>query len=181
MQPFPSARISEKATSASRHMGKSHRPLLPRLRQAHDLACGPTCLASILSFWGMPHALATVSSLTRIGEDGASLADLVETAEHLGFEASAWAAGLEILALLPVPVILHMRVSSNRFHYVVLCQCDDRRAVALDPSSGDRVMIGAKALRRAWTGSFLVVEPPRASIRSVQNWFRSFSEGYRVP
>jgi ATP-binding cassette, subfamily B, bacterial len=126
----------------------------PFYRQHSRADCGAACLRMVASYWGKAIDYQLLVDLASINRSGASLANLIDAAESLGFSASPGKSDLLGLSKNPLPAIAHW--SGN--HYVVVYKITSKIVVIADPK------IGIKKLSRQdfcahWTGYALWLEP----------------------
>ncbi|WP_369217476.1 peptidase domain-containing ABC transporter [Streptomyces flavofungini] len=145
------------------------RPRVPVLLQMGLAECGAACLAMILSAYGRHTRVAECRELLHVGRDGASALQLARLARRLGMRVRALSVGLEGLAEVRVPALIHW----NFNHYLVLESWDGRRATVVDPASGRRV-IPYTEFSAGFTGIALEFTPgpdftPRKSVRRAES------------
>jgi len=128
----------------------------------------------ICAWHGAELELGRLRALTTVQSSGVSLADVLDAAEQLGFEAEGIhvepeaASDPELRAELGLPAIAHW----GGDHFVVLYELGPNRAVIGDPAVGRRELTDAQ-LREHWNGVLLQVTPTAA--------FERLSAGERGP
>jgi ATP-binding cassette subfamily B protein RaxB len=138
------------------HLSFGLRNKLPLILQTEMTECGLACLGMIAGFYGLRTDLATLRNRYAISQKGATLAQLMQTAEGMGLQSRPLKAPLESLESLRLPAILHW----NFNHFVVLESINARGAVIHDPGFGIR-HVGMDELSRAYTGVALELWPGR--------------------
>lgn len=88
----------------------------PLERQFDEKDCGPACLSMITRYYGKTFGLEMLRRLAGTNREGASLLDLSDAAEKVGFRSAPALIRLEELADYQLPIILHW----NGNHFVVL-------------------------------------------------------------
>ena len=124
------------------------------VRQVDATDCGPACLATVLAYWGRLEPIYRLRELAGTTQAGTSFLGLYRAAGQLGIEAKAFAADVEGLETLELPLILHWEHN----HYVVLFQLKQERALLGDPATGRR-WVARKELDEKWTGKVLWLKP----------------------
>ncbi|MBV8466479.1 MAG: peptidase domain-containing ABC transporter [Burkholderiales bacterium] len=129
---------------------------MPLILQTELAECGLACLGMVAGFYGLRTDLATLRHRYAVSQKGATLAQLMQTAEAMSLQSRPLKAPLASLGSLRLPAILHW----NFNHFVVLKSIDARGAVIHDPGLGIR-RIGMDELSRAFTGVALELWPGR--------------------
>jgi len=137
-----------------------------------DIAdCGAVCLQNILSYYQVDMPLETLREMSGTGEDGASMLGLYQAAEELGFQATGMEAeGIDNLAGLSSPCILHLTIEGRHYHYVIFYpptagneRDKEARFTIGDPASGienwDR-----RRLEEKWSSKALLLLQPTGKI-----------------
>lgn len=127
------------------------------IRQVDATDCGPATLAMVLDYWGRTQSLHHLRELSGTTQAGTTLFGLQHAAKKLGLEAKGFAASLEALSSLSLPLILHW----EHRHYVVLKELRPKQALIVDPALGQR-WISLAELRSKWTGNVLWAKPSEA-------------------
>lgn len=124
------------------------------VRQSDASDCGAACLAAILRFFGRYTTLRDVVAICPPGRDGIRAARIVSAANSFGLNSRVLRAGVQQLAEISTPAILHWE---NR-HWVVLCQITRTGAVVIDPSEG-AMDISSTDLANAYSGFVIEFDP----------------------
>lgn len=112
-------------------------PCRPRLiLQSEAAECGLACLAMIAAAWDRDISLEELRARTATSSRGLRLTTLIDIAGDLGFAARGVRIGLNRLADLSLPAILHWDLG----HFVVLEKVGARHITILDPASSRRKM-----------------------------------------
>jgi ABC-type bacteriocin/lantibiotic exporter with double-glycine peptidase domain len=107
-----------------------------------------------------------VASLTHIGKNGSTLADLRLGASQLGLAAVVKKGNLQDLEASSLPVVAHLEDSSGnpeRIGHFVLVMSINRSANTLtmfDGTSGTYSEVSVPEFFRQWSGYFLSTKPP---------------------
>lgn len=95
--------------------------------------CGPTCVRMVARFYGRHYSAEHIRSLVGFSKEGASLYNLSEAAERIGFRTRGVRIGLDSLAReVQLPCILHW----NQEHFVVLVKAGRGSFQVADPAVG---------------------------------------------
>lgn len=120
--------------------------------------CGPACLATIFSFYGMKVPLRELKRKFSYGKEGASLFSIVEISELYGFNANSYKGNLQELIdgirkfELNLPLLLHVELENGDGHYLVLKKITKHGKIKVfDPSIGNRSYSQEK-FNNIWTG-----------------------------
>lgn len=117
---------------------------VPELRQAHELDCGPTALAMVLSYYGVADRQQVLAALP--AEQRVSVSQLRDLARHYGFEAYVVEGKAEDLVFelqhgRPMIVgVAKPTVQDAVAHYEVVIGMnrESQRVATLDPAVGMR-------------------------------------------
>ncbi|MEA3000336.1 MAG: ATP-binding cassette, subfamily bacterial CvaB/MchF/RaxB [Sphingomonadales bacterium] len=112
----------------------SRRRKISLVRQATYFECGLACLVMIARSFGAKVSLAGVRKMHPPSARGMTLAGMVDVARKLGLDPVPVAIGLDGVAELELPAILHWGFS----HFVVLTKLDGRELTIFDPGLGRR-------------------------------------------
>ena len=121
---------------------------VPFIPQMSSSECGAACLAMIGKAWGRPTAVREIREILDIGRDGATVLEISQAAEILGFSSKIFRSNLAGLSQLKLPAILHWNFS----HFVILERTlRDKGAIIVDPAKG-RSRVNRQELSNAFTG-----------------------------
>ncbi|MDE1461797.1 peptidase domain-containing ABC transporter [Spartinivicinus poritis] len=126
----------------------------PTKIQAHTAECGAVCLSIILEVYDVCLPALTMRRLCGVTRDGASIKNIVDAAEELGFECNIFKKGLAKLTTDNGPAILHWDFK----HFVVLERINKENAWINDPAIGRR-RISLEELSNHYTGIVLEIKP----------------------
>ncbi len=115
--------------------------------------CGLACLAAISDYFRGEHDLAAIRRLARHSGRGETLLDIRDLAERLGLAARGLRVGLDALATLAKPAILHWEMN----HFVVLERVT-RHGIIMDPAAG-RMAVPWTEVSKFFTGVALEAQP----------------------
>ncbi|GAP93672.1 ABC transporter transmembrane domain-containing protein [Leptolyngbya sp. NIES-2104] len=125
----------------------------PYIQQQSSSDCGVACLAMVTQYWGKRLSLNVLRNLAKVGRNGATLKNLADAAETIGFQARPVRASLGRLRDQQ-PWIAHWQGD----HYVVVYQVKGHRVLIADPAKGKR-SITEKDFLSQWTGYALLLTP----------------------
>ncbi|MDI1261313.1 peptidase domain-containing ABC transporter [Aquabacterium sp.] len=126
----------------------------PLILQSEAAECGLACLAMVASAHGHETDLLTLRRRFELSSRGATLARLMNIAEHLGFANRAVRLEMDELPQLQTPCLLHWNLN----HFVVLTKADSQRITILDPALGERTLT-LKEASPHFTGVALELSP----------------------
>lgn len=127
---------------------------LPVVLQTEATECGLACLAMVASFYRYHTDLINLRRRFPVSMKGATLAALIQVADHIGFGTRPLKLDLDHLRELRLPCILHW----NFNHFVVLKEVSAKTVIIHDPSQGMR-KLSWSALSSTFTGVALEVWP----------------------
>lgn len=125
----------------------------PYIQQQSSSDCGVASLAMVAQYWGKRLSLNVLRNLAKVGRTGATLKNLADAAETVGFQARPVRASLGRLRDQH-PWIAHWQGD----HYVVVYQVKGNRVLIADPAKGKR-SITEKEFLSQWTGYALLLTP----------------------
>ncbi|ASZ12715.1 cysteine peptidase family C39 domain-containing protein [Chitinophaga sp. MD30] len=97
-------------------IGNKHNDF-PFYRQSDAMDCGPTCLKMIATHHGRKFPLQYIRNISKITRQGVTIADLMATAENMGFKSLPAELPLQILIKkAPLPCILHWEKNTSSFY-----------------------------------------------------------------
>lgn len=128
------------------------------VRQAHSTDCGVACLAGVLAYWGTPVSQKTIKhSLGKPPRGGYTLAQLLDYAQHKGFDAFVLEGSYDLLqhhCALDRPCIIVLKTRGNRNHSLVVVGVteveEDHILHAMDPSNGKLTTFRASDIDSRW-------------------------------
>jgi ABC-type bacteriocin/lantibiotic exporter with double-glycine peptidase domain len=163
---------------------ETYKPELDRIKktftkQANPYYCGLACLISIVKYHGGEASPDVLQNDVK----SASLFDLLQLAQRLGFEAKGFKADVENLKKLEEPVILHILKEDSMGYYVVCYGFTNGRFVLGDPGWGI-IEYREEELEAVWQSKALLVLKPdvgflrkeEQSERYPRSLFRLFSK-----
>ncbi|HEY3321248.1 MAG TPA: peptidase domain-containing ABC transporter [Planctomycetota bacterium] len=130
--------------------------------QHSESECAPACLAMITQHYGRNFTLGQIREIANIHATEATLPDVCNAAEAMGFRAKPYKVKYEQLSLLERPLI----VLWENYHYMVLYSVGDLAVTVADPEKGIR-KINRKEFETGWDGVVIVVEPTQ-KFRSLE-------------
>lgn len=127
---------------------------LPTVRQQSMMDCGAASLATVCRYYGKQVSLNRIRELARVGRSGASMFNLLRTANILGYETDTWLETYENLMQKPLPAIVNWR----GYHWVVVYKATHSQVLVADPAQGLLKMSKEKFLE-GWTRYTLYLKP----------------------
>ena len=122
--------------------------------QHGESECVPACLAMIVQYFGRNFTLGQIREIANIHADEATLADVCNAAEAMGFRAKPSVCPYEDLQKHALPAII---VWEN-YHYMVLYRVKENAAYLADPEKGLR-KLSRKEFEAAWANVVVFLEP----------------------
>ncbi len=154
----PQAAPADELSPAPESPDSGYRPKrarrFPALLQLAEADCGPACLAMVLRYYSKRVSLNRLRTLAAADREGATLYNLAEAAEAVGFRARGMQAALDHLSQLELPAIAHWEGT----RYVVVYEARDGRITIAYPRTGLR-RLSREEFTRGWTGYLLLLEP----------------------
>jgi ATP-binding cassette subfamily B protein len=147
-------------------------------KQYSQYYCGLACLTSIVKYHGGDASQEKLRDSSGTTLQGTSLLGLYQSAQKLGFEASAFEADLENLKKMEVPVILHILKDEKLEHYVVCYGYNNGKFLLGDPGWGI-IEYRDEELEAVWKSHAMLVLKPTESFIRMENqqkkmfaWFK---------
>ncbi len=129
------------------------------VRQLDQSDCGVACLAWIVRFFGGEETMERLRSLSGTMSQGATLLGLHQAAGKIGLRSEPYEAGMDDLAALEAPAVLHVVLNGVRQHYVILFGCFGDGFLIGDPEAG-LVWYDAGELEKIWESRALLLLRP---------------------
>jgi ATP-binding cassette subfamily B protein RaxB len=130
------------------------RKTLPVYLQSEAAECGLAAVGMVAAYWGRQIDLPELRRRFPVTLQGATLNDLIRTAERLDFKTRALRVELEALGEVRLPAVLHWEFN----HFVVLKRLGRNHAIIHDPGAGER-RIPMAEFSRSFTGIVLELLP----------------------
>ena len=128
----------------------------PHYQQLDSKDCGPTCLQIISRHYGKYFDLDEIRNKCNVSKEGASVYDLCNAGEALGFKTFPVKTSYKkLFSELPLPCIVHWR----KKHFIVVYKVTKDKVYASDPAIG-LVVLTKKEFVDGWI----------AHIREPQQW-----------
>lgn len=128
--------------------------------------CGPNCLYLMLSSVGEEVSYEALTEAVVVGPKGTSLLEIRDAALSLGHDVEVYKGTPEDLAVIPLPVILHLDKETGDVqqmgHFVLLTEYDreTREATVFDGVTAAPMALSFESLRRMWSGYLLAPKAP---------------------
>lgn len=107
-----------------------------KIKQRDGSDCEPACLGFVADYYRLRLPLAQIRQIAGTDAVGTTALGLIEAAAKLGFQAKGVRGPFESLAKVPKPVIAHLKLQEDRFHFVVLTEVSKRWVKVMDPADG---------------------------------------------
>ena len=159
----------------------------PLVRQTMPSDCGVACLLSILRYYGGNTAAENIRIASGTTARGTTLLGLYQTALKLGFHAEGAIADKHLLYSLKDPLILHLRMEEQHYHYVIFLGTRQVKGETLfvigDPAKGI-VLFTGEELEKNWPSKYCLTLTPNEQFTKVpvnKNeklvWLKEFIRG----
>lgn len=106
--------------------------VFPYIKQSSKSNCGATCLLMLLECYGASGVLSKLTEICNTDDHGASVYDIENAGNLVGFETIAVKLNFDRLLTAPFPLIVHF--AGN--HFVVLCEIVNDLVYVADPVIG---------------------------------------------
>ena len=126
--------------------------------QEENSDCGITCLYSIIKYYGGYIPLETLRYETNTNEFGTNAYELIEYAKKIGFNSYAKRIELNKLEKKDLPLIIHLKLENNFYHFVVVYKITRDYFLLMNPSVGFK-KITYKELNKLYTGVSIFFKP----------------------
>jgi predicted double-glycine peptidase len=132
-------------------------------RQTSDSSCAPAALATLLRWWGIPHATEVkVAQLANTSQMGTTMPQLIQAAQKFGMDgvelSPTWAQILQVNR----PGILSVWLT-DQFrklpHAVALMAMDKDQAIIADPSTGKYYRLNHTEFDQIWRREYVPIFP----------------------
>lgn len=130
-----------------------------RVRQRDISDCGPACLSSICSSYGLYIAVSRVRQLAKTDRKGTSVLGIVEAAIQIGFDAKGVETDYESFELDIFPAIAHVITAGHLSHFVVVVKMTKGFVQIMDPAEGRYIKMTENEFRGLWTGVAILLVP----------------------
>ena len=98
--------------------------------------CAVACLYNIISYYNGYVSVEKLKAMLKTDKDGTTVYNIVETANKVGLESSAYKCELNDLCNLNLPIIAHIKIKGVYEHYVVVEKIEDDEVFIHDPIRG---------------------------------------------
>ncbi|MDD2717532.1 MAG: peptidase domain-containing ABC transporter [Candidatus Wallbacteria bacterium] len=138
----------------------------PFIMQHDQMSCGTTCLQMIARFYGKNIGAERLRELAHVDRSGASLANLAQAAEQMGFNTRGLKLDYNSLKTVRLPAVVHWQ----GYHYLVVYSLSDTHVCVADPAMGKRKYTRDYFCSN-WNGITLTLEPAQAFNKEPEDNF----------
>lgn len=124
--------------------------------QEENSDCGISCLASIIKFYGGFIPLEVLRYNTNTSNTGTNAYELINYAKKIGF--NSYGERVNNIDDLKLPVIAHVKLENDFFHFVVIYEVKNDYIVIMDPSVGFK-KIRIEEFKRLFTNVVINLKP----------------------
>lgn len=128
-----------------------------KIRQRDQTDCGPACLASVMSFYGLRIPVARIRQEAGTDQKGTSMWGLIKVLDHFNFESKGLRGSMEHLSQLPLPFIAHIEQHDGMQHYVCVYKVNAKGLRVMDPAEGRICRWDHDKFERGWSGAVIVL------------------------
>lgn len=127
------------------------------VRQRDQSDCGPACLASVMSFYGLRISVARIRQEAGTDQKGTSMWGLIKALEYYKFESKGLRGSMDHLSQLPLPFIAHTEQENGMNHYVCVYGIQKKGLRVMDPADGRISRWGRVQFEKRWSGAVVVL------------------------
>jgi len=142
------------------------------IRQRDQSDCGPACIASVLSFYGLKVPVARIRQEAGTDREGTSMWGMIKVLEHFNFESKGLKGSTEHLSRLPLPFIAHIKHLDGMQHYVCIYKVSPRGLRIMDPAEGSIRLWDRTEFDKKWSGAVIAlvrgINKPEIELESNQ-------------
>ena len=118
--------------------------------------CGICCLKCIINYYGGNISLESLRFKTNTDDTGTNAYELISASLKLGF--NALGKKVDKINTKDLPVIAHLKLDNNFYHFVVIYKIKNNQIYMMDPSVGKR-KITLNDFYKIFTGVILIFKP----------------------
>jgi len=127
------------------------------IRQRDQSDCGPACLASVMSHYGLKIPVARIRMEAGTDQKGTSMWGLIKVLEQFNFESKGLRGTMKHLSQLPLPFIAHTEQEDGMQHYVCVYRVNSRGVKVMDPADGRFSSWDQAKFENSWSGAVIVL------------------------
>lgn len=138
------------------------------VRQNGYKDCGPSCLLSIMKYYGLDASQEEVSYILKTNIDGTTAYDIINGSRSFGFDGYGIHYTYEdiINNNVSFPIICHV-LKNNMYHFIVIYKIKKDKMIIMDPSSNQN-KISFKEFKNIYQNTSLVIYPIK-NIEKINN------------
>ena len=127
------------------------------VRQRDTTDCGPACIASVMSHYGIQIPVAKIRQWSGTDKQGTSMWGMVKALEKMNFETKGLKGSAEHLDKLPLPFIAHIEQQHGLQHYVCVYRIHKKHLSVMDPASGKMSHWTPTEFNEKWSGAVVAM------------------------
>lgn len=137
-------------------------------RDARD--CGACCLLSIIKYYGGYIPIEKIRLDTHTTIEGTTALNIIKASNMYGLDGKGIKTNYnELLNSAQIlPIIAHLKMKNNMFHFVVIYKIDKNRVTIMDPAKG-YVKFSKKEINELWTGICIILKPRTKILKMHQD------------
>lgn len=137
-------------------------------RDARD--CGACCLLSIIKYYGGYIPIEKIRLDTHTTIEGTTALNIIKASNMYGLDGKGIKTNYnELLNSAQIlPIIAHLKMKNNMFHFVVIYKIDKNRVTIMDPAKG-YVKFSKKEFNELWTGICIILKPRTKILKMHQD------------
>lgn len=127
------------------------------VRQRDQSDCGPACIASVLSSYGLKVPVARIRQEAGTDREGTSMWGMIRVLQQFNFESKGLKGSPEHLSKLPLPCIAHIEHADGMQHYVCIYKVSSRKLRIMDPAEGRMATWDRAVFEKKWSGAVIAL------------------------
>lgn len=126
------------------------------VKQVDESDCGVCCLLSIIRYYKGNVPLEILKIDTNTNKFGTNAFELIEAASKYGFEGKG--LKIEKISSLNLPLIAHLKISEDFYHFVVIYKIYNNNITLMDPAQG-KIKMSLDNFYNKFTGYVIEITP----------------------
>lgn len=135
--------------------------------------CGPSCLLSIMRYYGLEASHEEVSYLLKMDKEGTNAYEIINGSKSFGFDGYGIHYTYEEIVnnKISFPIICHVLVN-NMYHFIVVYKVKKNKLIIMDPSSQNS-KITKEYFKEIYQNTSIVIYPVK-EIKKLSNYISLF-------
>ncbi len=121
--------------------------------------CGPSCLLSIMRYYGLEASHEEISYVVKTDMNGTNAYDMINGCRLYGFDGYGMHYTYDeiINNRVSLPIIVHVKIN-NMFHFIVIYKVKKNKLIVMDPSSSN-TKITKEEFKNIYQNTSLIIYP----------------------